>query len=394
MFYEKLIAAPADPIFGLYQAYLSDSRKDKINLGIGIYSDETLHHPTLSCIDVAKDKALKRPLIADYLPIEGHPSFREEMAKMLLGKALYDPDTWLSIQTLGGTGALSLAAQFLADQGFIQIYLPQPTWVNHINLFEKVGIKCLSYPYFSSSQDGLDYSQMKDFLQEMETHALVLFHMTCHNPTGCDPNKKQWEELLSIVEKKSLYPIFDFAYHGFCEGEDTDLEVLRLFAKAQVPLMVCYSCSKNFGLYQQRVGLLLTFGKTKDWKEKIASLLKKNIRANYSNPPSFGPQLVCEILQDPMLKQQWSEDLQEMRNRLSKGRKYLVEALNQQLSQDFSYLLSHKGMFSLLPLQKEQAKKLIDTFGIYLPASGRINVCGITQKNAGYIAQALSQVLS
>jgi len=388
MILKNLKKAKPDPIFGLYEAFLQDKRREKINLGIGIYTDQKLHHWPLPCVEKARQELAQKPVTADYLPIEGEEKFTKLLSAEILGKNL--SNKIVQVQTLGGTGALSLAASFCSELGIQKVFFPDPTWANHKNIFLQNSFTLASYSYYCSKEQKITFSELFAVLQKQEEPSIVLLHAVCHNPTGQDFSKEEWGKLADLFRtKKNFIPLFDLAYHGLGEDEVTDLYPIRLFEKENFPFLVAYSCSKNFGLYQHRLGMLLGHFEEEETAEKALSQWKFLIRANYSNPPSFGAQLVKKILEKESLKKAWYLDLQTMRERITSARTHFTKALK---NTSLNYLLKQKGMFSLLPLSAKQTEELKEKYAIYLPASGRINFCGINENNLEKILQALHKV--
>ncbi len=393
MFYERLETFPEDPIFGLYTKFLQDPRKDKINLGIGIYFNENLEKKALLSVEKAKEKDASKAFVATYLPIEGDPLFIEEMEKLLLGK-LYPSvkEKIFSAQTIGATGALSLSASFLQKQGFSSIFISDPTWPNHKNIFSSEGITPSLYPYFDRKKQEVSFEKLLLFLEKVPNGSLFLFHGVCHNPSGMDFSEEQTEKLLEKIEKKAIFPIVDLAYHGLGLGVEEDLQFIRALFERDIPSIVAYSCSKNFGLYRERTGLFLAYCKSKKIQERLRSQILFYIRSTYSNPPSYGARLAGEVLQDPSLKTKWQEDLSSMRKRIEKARSLFSKGLQKE-GIDVSFVERQKGLFSLLSLEESQVSQLIEKYAIYLPKSGRINFCGISQNNIEYLVEAFKKVM-
>jgi len=275
----------------------------------------------------------------------------------------------------------------LAQEVSKNIYIPHPTWPNHRSVFERAGCKVGTYPYYSREKRGFDFEQTSEFLQTLPEKSIILLHACCHNPTGCDPTHEQWQELSQLLKKKRLFPFFDFAYQGFGEGVDKDRAAIDIFLKGGHEMLIGYSCSKNFSMYCQRVGALFAVTNSAEKKVKVASQIKKIIRAIYSNPPAHGARLVTEVLTNETLRQIWEKDLAKMRSRLNKMRKELVKLLG-----NVSYLKKHKGMFSFIDLDKHQTERLIEEFGIYLTENGRISVAGLTMQNIDYVANSLLKI--
>lgn len=366
--FENLVELPPDPLFGVQKAFEEDSNPNKVNLSVGTYKTEELKAYILPCVKKAERFLLENQTSKDYLPITGLPNYVEATQKLVFADA---GSSIFGAQTVGGTSALRLAGNFLIKAGFTTIYMSDPTWGNHPHIFKEAGFEIKRYDYFA----GLEP------FAEMEEGSVVLLQPCCHNPTGCDYTSDQWSQLAQVLEKRSLFPLFDMAYQGFGEGLDADAAVLRQFAQQGRPMMAAISHSKNFGLYRERVGAL--FMQHQDVK-RLHSQLRMTIRGLYSNPPAHGAEIVAHILSTPDLKGQWQEELEQMRQRISSMRQALVQQLpNRQ------FMLDQRGMFSFTRLTPDQVMRLRQEFGIYMTKDGRINVAGLNQKNVGYVSKAI-----
>ncbi|MBS9423228.1 amino acid aminotransferase [Photorhabdus caribbeanensis] len=395
--FEKITAAPADPILGLADSFRSDPRTNKINLGIGVYKDETGETPVLTSVKKAEQYLLENETTKNYLPISGLTEFGRVTQELLFGKdhLVVTDKRARTAQSPGGTGALRIAADFIAKQtNAKRVWISNPTWPNHKNVFSAAGLEVCEYKYYDAEKHALNFEGMLSSLSEAQAGDVVLFHGCCHNPTGIDPTPAQWAKLAEMSAEKGWLPIFDFAYQGFAKGLNEDAEGLRIFAKNHNELIVASSYSKNFGLYNERVGACTIVASDSDTAEKAFSQAKAIIRANYSNPPAHGASVVTTILSNEDLKAAWEQELTTMRERIQRMRQLFVNTLQEKgAKQDFSFISSQNGMFSFSGLTKEQVERLREEFGIYAVSSGRINVAGLTLENMAPLCEAIVAVL-
>ncbi|WP_350307393.1 amino acid aminotransferase [Photorhabdus viridis] len=395
--FEKITAAPADPILGLADTFRSDPRTNKINLGIGVYKDETGKTPVLTSVKKAEQYLLENEATKNYLPISGLVEFGNVTQELLFGKdhPVVTDKRARTAQSPGGTGALRIAADFIAKQtNAKQVWISNPTWPNHKNVFSAAGLEVREYKYYDAEKHALNFEDMLASLADAQAGDVVLFHGCCHNPTGIDPTPAQWAKLAEMSAEKGWLPIFDFAYQGFAKGLNEDAEGLRIFAKNHNELIVASSYSKNFGLYNERVGACTIVAGDSDTAEKALSQAKAIIRANYSNPPSHGASIVATILSHKELKTAWEQELTTMRERIQRMRQLFVNTLQEKgAKQDFSFIINQNGMFSFSGLTKEQIERLRVEFGIYAVSSGRINVAGLTLENMAPLCEAIVAVL-
>ncbi len=393
--FETLASAPPDPILGLTDAFQQDSRADKINLTIGVYRNEAGQTPILECVKQAERRLLETEASKGYLGIDGLVEFRRLASELTLGD-LVPGERVAACQTPGGTGALRVAADFLAKQNArARVWCSTPTWPNHNSIFESAGLETKAYPYLSADRKSLDFAAWLDQLErEGRPGDVLLVHACCHNPTGIDPNREQWSEISELAAQRGMLPLVDFAYHGFGDGLEEDRVALAEISQHHAEFLVCSSYSKNFGLYSERVGALLAVCSTADVASKAASNVKVAVRSNYSNPPRHGGAIVATILDDPQLRQQWLGELAQMRERIHSVRNQFVEAMKRTSSPvDFSFLLSQRGMFSYSGLSPMQVDWLRSNKGIYMVGSGRINVAGITSANIDRLTAAVAEAL-
>ncbi|MEH0876321.1 amino acid aminotransferase [Pectobacterium cacticida] len=395
--FETISAAPADPILGLTDLFRADDRVNKINLGIGVYKDETGKTPILTSVKKAEHYLLENETTKIYLGIDGLPAFAQCTQALLFGKenAIIADNRARTAQTPGGTGALRVAADFIAKQTSAKrVWISNPTWPNHHNVFSAVGLETCQYDYYDAANHALDFDGLLNSLNAAQAGDVVLFHGCCHNPTGIDPTAEQWATLADLSAAKGWLPLFDFAYQGFARGLDEDAEGLRRFAEKHDELIVCSSYSKNFGLYNERVGACTLVAANASTADKAFSQMKAAIRANYSNPPAHGAAVVATILGNDALKAIWEQELTAMRERIQRMRQLFVNTLQEKgAEQDFSFIINQNGMFSFSGLTKDQVLRLRDEFGVYAVNSGRINVAGMTPENMAPLCEAIVAVL-
>tara|TARA_B100000745_G_scaffold157173_1_gene102901 strand:+ start:832 stop:2022 length:1191 start_codon:yes stop_codon:yes gene_type:complete len=395
--FENIQAAPADPILGLTDAFNTDSREQKVNLGVGVYKDDAGKTPVLSTVKKAEALVLETETTKSYLAISGSPAYGACVQPLLFGQdsSIIADKRAQTAQAPGGTGALRIAADFYAKQCANKtVWISDPTWANHVAIFKAAGLEIKTYTYYDPETRGLNFEQMIADLAEAKPGDMVLLHGCCHNPTGIDPTREQWQTLADLSTKNGWLPLFDFAYQGFASGIEEDAAGLRLFAKQHEELLIASSFSKNFGLYNERVGAFTLVAKNAEQAACAFSQVKIVIRSNYSNPPAHGGKVVQTILDDEALRSEWESELTEMRQRIRTMRTALVDGLKARgVDQDFSFISEQNGMFSFSGLTKEQVEKLKENDAIYIVGSGRINVAGITSGNIDYLCDAIARVL-
>ncbi|MCW8908694.1 MAG: aspartate/tyrosine/aromatic aminotransferase [Sedimenticola sp.] len=395
--FEQLSAAPADPILGLTEAFKKDTRPGKINLGVGIYKDEAGTTPILSCVKKAEVILLEQETSKSYLGIEGTPAYGIGVQQLLFGRdsEIISAARARTAHAPGGTGALRICAEFIARQiPSKRIWVSNPTWANHGNVFKAAGLEVVNYDYYDAEAKDKDFAAMKQSLQQVAAGDTVLFHGCCHNPTGIDPTEAEWEELARLAAEGGWLPMFDFAYQGFARGIEEDAKGLRIFLKHNPELLIASSFSKNFGLYNERVGALTLVGRDADQADIAFSQIKSIIRANYSNPPFHGSGIVTTILDNASLYAEWEKEVADMRDRIQSMRDLFVTTLKEKgVDQDFSFISRQCGMFSFSGLTPEQVARLKDEFAIYIVGSGRISVAGMTRDNMDALCHGIAQVL-
>ncbi|MCB5364041.1 aspartate/tyrosine/aromatic aminotransferase [Pusillimonas sp. CC-YST705] len=388
--------APRDPILGLTEQFNADTRTQKVNLGVGVYGDENGRLPLLQAVQQAEARLLATPRPRGYQPIDGAPAYNKAAQALLLGSdhAAITEGRAVTVQTLGGTGALKIGADFLRQ------WLPQadvvisnPSWENHRAIFERAGFNVGTYPYYDADSHGLDFEGMVKHLESLPAGTIVVLHACCHNPTGVDPTPEQWQRIAAVVQSRGLLPFIDMAYQGFGDGLQEDAATVRLFAGLGINVVISSSFSKSFSLYGERVGALTLLTTSADESARVLSQLKRTIRTNYSNPPTHGSAIVSTVLNTPELAQLWEQELAQMRNRIRDMRGQLVSKLAALgVQQDFSFILSQRGMFSYSGLSPEQVARLCNEFGIYAVGTGRICVSALNPNNLDYVAQSVAQV--
>ncbi|QZX94576.1 aspartate/tyrosine/aromatic aminotransferase [Pantoea alfalfae] len=395
--FESISAAPADPILGLADLFRADDRPEKINLGIGVYKDETGKTPVLTSVKKAEQYLLENETTKNYLSIDGLTDFARCTQALLFGNQspLITAGRARTAQTPGGTGALRVAADFLATQTSVKrVWISNPSWPNHNNVFKAAGLEVCEYHYYDPANHTLDFDGMLASLKQVQPGDVVLFHGCCHNPTGIDPTAGQWQQLAQLSQANGWLPLFDFAYQGFARGLDEDAEGLRIFAASHQELIVASSYSKNFGLYNERVGAITLVAADASVADTAFSQVKYTIRANYSNPPAHGAAIVATILGNDTLRTIWEQELSDMRQRIQRMRQLFVNTLAEKGAQrDFSFIIKQNGMFSFSGLTKDQVIRLREEFGVYAVNSGRVNVAGMTPDNMSALCEAIVAVL-
>ena len=393
-----LTPAPPDPILGLSEAFRADRRPDKVNLAVGVYVDGTGTTPVLPSVIEAEQRIAGRGGSRSYLPIDGRPAYCAAVRDLVFGAGheVVASGRTATAQTPGGTGALRVAADFLVQVGGNRTaWLSSPTWPNHPQLFSLAGMEVRTYPYLDGSGRRLDVDAMLHALAGADRGDVVVLHGSCHNPTGIDPDPEAWRAIADVVIDRGLVPVIDFAYQGFGHGLREDADWLAGMARPGLEFLVCSSYSKNFALYNERVGALTVVAADRARATSALSHIKIAIRANYSNPPSHGAEVVETILCDPALREQWESELAGMRDRIRGNRAALVDAVRAAaLPGDWEPLRNQRGMFALLGLSAPQVARLRDEFAVYIVGAGRINVAGLTEANLATVVAALGAVLA
>lgn len=396
--FEQVPAYAGDPILSLMEKFKQDPRQLKVNLSIGLYYNEDSIVPQLDAIKKAQEKYEQRDAETKlYLPMEGLAAYRSAIQTLLFGQqhSAITEKRIATIQTLGGSGALKVGADFLKTYfPDSEVWVSHPTWDNHIAIFSGAGFVTHQYPYFDDETRQVNFAAMKDTLSQLAAKSIVLLHPCCHNPTGADLSPEQWDEVIVIIQKNDLIPFLDIAYQGFGEGMAQDAYLIRALAATDVSFIVSNSFSKIFSLYGERVGGLSFVCQSAEEAERVLGQLKFTVRRNYSSPPTTGAALVDIVLNDETLQQLWLDEVEQMRARIKSIRQALYDLLTKLAPEhDFSYIIKQQGMFSYTGLTGEQVDRLRDEFGIYLVRSGRICVSGLNQQNVQYVAESIAKVL-
>ncbi|MGN2391205.1 amino acid aminotransferase [Pelomicrobium sp. G1] len=389
--------APRDPILGLNELFNCDKNPAKVNLGVGVYCDDTGQVPLLECVRLAERQVVEQAAPRNYLPIDGLPAYDRAAQTLLFGadSSTVADGRVVTLQALGGTGALKIGADFLRRLlPGAQVWISDPSWENHRALFEGAGFTVNAYPYYDPATHGVDFPGMMKALHDMPAQSIVVLHACCHNPTGVDLTPGQWEEVIATVRRRDLVPFLDIAYQGFGDGLDADAQAVRRFAETEGPLFVSSSFSKSFSLYGERVGALSVATSGADEAARVLSQLKRVVRTNYSNPPTHGGKIVAGVLTSPDLRALWEQELGQMRERIRTMRNQLVEKIHARVpGADFSFVARQRGMFSYSGLSREAVHRLRDEFSIYAVDTGRICVAALNSRNIDYVADAIAKVI-
>jgi aspartate/tyrosine/aromatic aminotransferase len=395
--FETLEKAPPDAIFGLKEAYNRDPNPAKVNLTIGVYQDEGGQTPIFRTVKLAEARLLEEETSKSYLGIDGSPEYAAAVQGLLFGAdhEVIASKRAATAQTPGGTAALRVGAELIKRiKPDARIWISDPTWPNHPQIFGAAGLTTERYPYFDPTTNGLAFDEMLAALEQIPAGDVVLLHGSCHNPTGADPTPEQWGQITDVIEECNLLPFVDFAYQGLGDGLREDTTGILMLCRPGCEMLITNSFSKNFGLYNERVGALTTVTPSKEAAKAVLSHVKKCIRANYSNPPAHGAKVVTTVLSDPKLRAQWENEVQAMCDRINKVRRLFVETLAAKgLTRDFSFIERQRGVFSFTGLTKEQAQALREKHSIYILDDGRINVAGMNKTNIDAICQAIADVL-
>lgn len=388
--------APRDPILGLNEQYNADTNPAKVNLGVGVYTDENGKLPLLACVAEAERQLQSAPKPRGYLPIDGIPAYDRAVQELVFGagsEVLTDGRV-ATIQALGGTGGLKVGADFLhrLNPG-AKVLISDPSWENHRALFSQAGFEVQTYPYYDAPRQGIDVDGMLAALNAAAPGTVVVLHACCHNPTGYDLLPAQWEQVIAVTKARGLVPFVDMAYQGFGEGIAEDGAVIGQLLAADLDFLVSTSFSKSFSLYGERVGALSIVCANREEAVRVMSQLKVLIRTNYSNPPTHGAQVVTTVLTTPALRRMWEEELAGMRNRIRTMRSLLQEKLQAAgLQRDLSFITRQKGMFSYSGLDKAQMQRLRNEFGIYGVDTGRICIAALNHGNIDAVVKAIAAV--
>ncbi|ELO6105302.1 aromatic amino acid transaminase [Escherichia coli] len=396
--FQKVDAYAGDPILTLMERFKEDPRSDKVNLSIGLYYNEDGIIPQLKAVADAEARLNAQPHGASlYLPMEGLNSYRHAIAPLLFGAdhPVLQQQRVATIQTLGGSGALKVGADFLKryfpESG---VWVSDPTWENHVAIFAGTGFEVSTYSWYDEATNGVRFNDLLATLKTLPARSIVLLHPCCHNPTGADLTNDQWDAVIEILTARELIPFLDIAYQGFGAGMEEDAYAIRAIVSAGLPALVSNSFSKIFSLYGERVGGLSVLCEDAEAAGRVLGQLKATVRRNYSSPPNFGAQVVAAVLNDEALKANWLTEVEEMRTRILAMRQELVKVLSTEMPErNFDYLLNQRGMFSYTGLSAAQVDRLREEFGVYLIASGRMCVAGLNTANVQRVAKAFAAVM-
>lgn len=391
---ETLARVPPDPILGVSAAYQKDDSPLKVDLGVGVYKDDAGKTPIPRAVKRAEQDMLAEQTTKTYLSPIGNPAFNAEMAALTFGSDLAGRKGDLALaQTPGGSGALRLGAALLqtARPG-ATVYVSDPTWANHVPLLSSSGLQLERYPYYDAQRNRVDLERMLDFLSRLPPGSFVLLHACCHNPTGQDLTPAEWEQVADVLARGRLVPFLDMAYHGLGEDLDRDAASIRLIARAVPEALVAVSCSKNFGIYRERTGLLAVLAAGSEPTALAAGQLARLARTLWSMPPDHGAAVVHRVLSTPELRQDWMTELRHMTGRIQALRALLAERLGAATGEDFAWLRAQRGMFSRLPLSAEQVIAIREQHHLYMAPDGRINIAGISPANVEHVATAVAAV--
>ena len=395
--FERIDYYAGDPILGLMDKFAADTNPDKVNLGVGVYYDEDGKLPVLECVKTAEQRIADPISPRPYLPMAGLPGHRKGCQELLFGKnaQILQDGLVATIATIGGSGALKVGAEFI-HEWFPQskCYVSDPTWGNHIAIFEGSDVEVGKYPYYDKATSSVKFDEMIAFFETLNKNDVVLLHPCCHNPTGMDLTREQWDTALTVIKERELIPFMDIAYQGFGKDMDSDAYAIRKAVEMGLPVFVSNSFSKNLSLYGERVGGLSVVCPSTDEAERVFGQLNATVRRIYSSPPSHGGRVVDIVMNDEALHEQWVGEVYAMRVRIKAMRLKLKSVLEEKVpGRDFDYLTEQNGMFSFTGLTPEQVEKLQSKYGIYMVSNSRMCVAGLNSSNIDYVANAMADVL-
>lgn len=394
----KLESAPPDPILDLTEAYRADPNPKKINLGAGVYQDNRGQTPVLDCVKEAEERIWKQEATKAYLPIPGSPQYGAAVRRMIFGEgcAKAGNGTAVTCHTPGGTGALRVGADFLREfYPEARVWFSRPTWANHKGIFAAPRWEAREYRYYDIKEQAIDFEAMKEDLKTVPAADVVLLQVCCHNPTGADLSSDQWRQIAGIAAERGWIPFLDFAYQGFGDGLEEDRVAVTVFVDAGLEFLVASSFSKNFSLYNERVGALTLSLSDAAKASAYFSNLRRTVRVNYSNPPAHGGLIVQTVFDDDALRTQWVRDLKAMRERIISMRELFVAQMRALApATDFGFIAGQKGMFSFSGLSAAQVSFLREERSVYMVGDSRVNVAGMTMDNMDYLCRSVADSLS
>lgn len=395
-FFSCLEPLPNDPIFGLTTLFNQDKRPEKVNLSVGVYTDDEGKTVVFQAIREAEKMIAAENLKMEYQSIEGNAQLIDEALKLVFGDALCElpRNRFFGAQSIGGTGGLRIGAEFLGRMIGKNAYVSDPSWPIHQLLFSRAGMNVMTYPYYDLANRKLSFSAMQDSIKKMPPGSVIVLHACCHNPTGIDPTKDQWKELSVLIQRQKIIPFFDLAYQGFGKGLEEDAFPIRQFVRDGHEIFVSCSFSKNFGVYGERGGCFLAVTKDPMVTQNLGTHLKPTIRGMYSNPPLTAARLVSRVLSDSNLRALWVKELEEIRDRIRSTRKVFIKQLSEKLpDSDFSFLSEQQGMFSVFGMTKQVVDILRNEYAIFLPDNGRISIPGLNRQNMDYVTDSIAKVM-
>ena len=395
--FEHIEAFPGDPILSLNEDFQQDPRTNKVNLSIGIYFDDEGRLPVMQAVAEAETALLSDMGPRPYLPMAGIAAYRQAVQALVFGEDCIAraEGRIATLQTLGGSGALRVGADFLKRYfPTAEMWISDPSWENHRVVFERAGFKVNTYPYYDAETGGLKFDAMLAAIEAIPQGGIVLLHACCHNPTGVDLNEDQWRKVIAVLKARKLLPFVDMAYQGFGSGLDDDAFAVRELARQNVPCLVANSFSKNFSLYGERCGGLSVVCQSADEASRVLGQLTGAVRANYSNPPTHGARVVARVLTTPALRKSWEEELAAMCQRITRMRQAIHDQLREHVSgEKLSRYIKQRGMFTYTGLSADQVDRLKNEHGVYVLRSGRMCVAGLNERNVGVVANAIGEVL-
>ncbi|MCX5538374.1 aspartate/tyrosine/aromatic aminotransferase [Paraburkholderia sp. CNPSo 3076] len=395
--FEHIDAYPGDPILSLNENFQKDPRQNKVNLSIGIYFDDEGRLPVMKAVHAAEAAILEEPGPKPYLPMAGFAQYRDAVQALVFGADCPSRAAGriATVQTLGGSGALKVGADFIKRYfATSQVWVSDPTWENHRFIFERAGFTVNTYPYYDEVTGGLKFEAMLSAIDALPAKSVVLLHACCHNPTGVDLDRAQWEQLIDVLQKRDLLPFVDMAYQGFGAGLEDDAFAVRELARRGAPALVANSFSKNFSLYGERCGGLHVICEDAAAADRVLGQLTGSVRANYSNPPTHGAKIVTRVLSTPELKASWEQELTAMGERIARMRVAIHDGLSAHASEAaLARYVKQRGMFTYTGLSEKQVERLKEEFGVYVLRSGRMCVAGLNEKNVSVVVDAVGKVM-